>query len=319
MADSAYQIEINPPGEIPGNFRLYLFNQPFHILKQPCSQVYTFYLIHKKKRLAFARFSLFCQEEKGISPCRGTFGSIEMHPQLPVQHLDYFIQFIDAFAVKQGIRQVEIKSYPFCYDQQVSTLITASLLRQQYRILHTDLNYHLPVTAGAFKDLIHPSEKRRLQKSIAKGFVFGEEKDPDLELIYQMIVQGRTRKGYPVSMNFTDFRQLFMDFPGIYKIFSVKDQSVIAAVTVAVQINSQILYYFLPAHDPVYNTYSPMVLLIKGLYDYCQQAGFTLLDLGISTDKGVPNYGLMRFKQNLGALSSLKLSFFKMLIDDPTR
>jgi lipid II:glycine glycyltransferase (peptidoglycan interpeptide bridge formation enzyme) len=128
-----------------------------------------------------------------------------------------------------------------------------------------------------------------------------------------MIVQNRERKGHHVSMSFADFRQLFTDFPGIYKIFAVRDRSRMVAVTVAVEINKHILYYFLPAHDEAYNTYSPMVLLIQCLYDYCRQAGFTLLDLGISTDKGVPNYGLMRFKQNIGAVTSLKLSFVKNL------
>jgi hypothetical protein len=316
MEDSPYQIIINPSGEIPCTFQGYLFNEPFHMRKQPCTQVFTCYLIHKKQQKAYARFSLFGQQEKGISPCRGPFGSVELNPLLPLPFLECFIQFIDHLAVKQGMAQIEIKSYPFCYQPQVSALITATLLQQKYHILHTDLNYHLPVTKESFSTLVHLSVKRRLQKCIKKGFTFGEETEPDFTAVYAMIVQSRQRKGYPVSMNFADFQQLFIDFPGIYKIFAVKDHSKLIAVTVAVQINQQILYYFLPAHDPDYNTYSPMVLLIKGLYDYCQQAGFVLLDLGISTDKGEPNYGLIRFKQNMGAISSLKLSFIKRLTQE---
>jgi hypothetical protein len=313
LADSPYQIQINPHGEIPCSFTSYLFNEPFLIQKQPCREVFIFYLLHKKKQKAYARFCLFRQEEKGISPCRGTFGSVEMNPLLPVQYLDLFIEQIELFAVAQGIREMEIKAYPFCYAPQVSGTITAAFLRQQYQIQYTELNYHLPVAISPFTDQIHLSEKRRLQKCMAEGFVFGEEKEPDLALIYQMIVQNRQRKGYPVTMLYNDFRQLFVDFPAYYKVFAVRKDQRILAVTVAVEISKHILYYFLPTHDQVYDRYSPMVLLIKGLYDYCCAEGFEILDLGIATDKGVPNYGLMRFKQNMGAQTSLKLSFVKRL------
>jgi hypothetical protein len=312
-ADSPYEIVINPEGTLQSSFREYLFNQPFYLRKQACEQVYIFYLLHKKSNRAYARFHLSVGDGKGTSPCLGTFGSVELNPQLPAGYLDEFIGYIDRFALKSGLRQIQIKSYPFCYAPEVSALLSACLLRQQYQLVYTDLNYHIPVTQHAFTHIIHHSEKRRLQKSIKKGLLFAEETKPDLPLIYRIIAESRIRKGYPVTMNFDDFRQLFDDFPGIYKIFSVRDEQKLAAVTVAVQINQNILYYFLPAHQAQYHTYSPMVLLIGGLYEYCQREGYTILDLGISTDKGVPNYGLMQFKQNVGALASLKLSFIKHL------
>lgn len=313
-AASPYEIVINPPEIRQVDFRQYLFNQPYFLQKQLCKQIDTFYLVHKNTQQAHATFILSIQDGRGFSPCRGPFGSVEMNPLLPIQDLDDFIEHINTFAAAQGISQLEIKSYPFCYSPEVSAVITNSLLRQQYHILYTDLNYHIPVTQTGLADKLHLSAKRRLQKCITAGFDFGEEQAPDLPLIYQLIVDSRQQKGYPVTMTFSDFRQLFEDFPGSYKIFSIRDKQRIVAATVAVKINQHILYYFLPAHDPVYNTYSPMVLLIQGLYNYCQSAGYSILDLGISTDKGIPNHGLMRFKNNMGACVSLKLSFIKRFI-----
>jgi hypothetical protein len=312
-ADSPYTVVTNPVVAIPTCFQTYLFNEPFHINKQPCEEKYTFYLLHQKTKQAHARFTLFVEETKGFSPCRGPFGSIEFNSQLPVQHLDAFVEYINAFAREIGLQQLAIKSYPFCYQPESSALLSAALLRQKYQLLYTDINYHLPVTQKEFTNGLHLSEKRRLQKCIEKGLVFIEEADPDLPLIYKLIVDSRTRKGYPVSMSFDDFSQLFDDFPGIYKVFTVRDKQTIAAMTVGVYINQKILYYFLPAHLAAYDAYSPMVLLMQGLYIYCQNNHVELLDLGISTDKSVPNYGLMRFKQNLGASVSLKLSFVKDL------
>ena len=312
-ADSQYTVVVNPEATIPIGFQTYLFNEPFHISKQACKETYTFYLLHQQSKQAHARFTLFVEKNKGISPCRGPFGSIEFSLQLPVQHLDAFVEYINAFARGLGLQQLVVKSYPFCYQPEASAILSAALLRQKYQLLYTDLNYHIPITQKEFTKGLHPSEKRRLQKSVNKGFVFTEEADPDLPLIYQLLVDSRTRKGDPVTMSFNDFSRLFHDFPGIYKVFTVRDKQIIAAVTVAVHINQKILYYFLPAHHAAYDAYSPMVLLIQGLYVYCQKNHVELLDLGISTDKSVPNYGLMRFKQNLGALVSLKLSFVKDL------
>jgi hypothetical protein len=47
-------------------------------------------------------------------------------------------------------------------------------------------------------------------------------------------------------MLYNDFRQLFVDFPAYYKVFSVRKYQGIVAVTVAVEINKRILFY-LPA------------------------------------------------------------------------
>jgi hypothetical protein len=312
-AETGYDVLINPPDDIPCLFPTYLFNEPYHLRQQACQGLTTFYLFHRRKKRAEARFSFFVQHPQAISPCRATFGSVEMHPALPQQALDRFIQAINQFAASQGITQIAIKSYPFCYAPESATHLTASLTRQGYQITLTELNYHIPVTAASFERTLHHSERRRLKKCIRQGFVFAEEVQPDLPLIYQMIVVTRLRGGFPVSLAYADFEQLFVRFPGIYQVFTVKDGNRIIALTVTVRINKEILYNFYPADDPAYRSFSPAVLLMKGVYEYSQQRNYSILDLGIATDQGEPNYGLIRFKRFIGGKSSLKLSFTKQM------
>ncbi|GAB4027621.1 hypothetical protein GCM10028773_59450 [Spirosoma koreense] len=55
-----------------------------------------------------------------------------------------------------------------------------------------------------------------------------------------------------------------------------------------------------------------MVMLLDGLFVYCQQHRIQLLDLGTALDEnGQPKPGLMRFKRNVGAQESPKLVFEK--------
>lgn len=308
-----YDILINPDpaDDIQCSFSVFLFNQPNHLTQQPCSHLITFYLFHRNKKRADARFSMFIENNVGISPCRATFGSIEICDSLLQEHLDYFIEAINDFAYTQQLQQISIKSYPACYAPEASASISASLLYRGYQVSQTELNYHISISADPFTDLLHLSEKRKLKKCVEKGFIFGEDANPDLPAIYHLIKLSRIRRNFPVSLSYSDFEQLFVRFAGLYKVFTVRDVDKIVAMTVTVRINSNILYNFYPADDPDYRSFSPMVLLMKGLYDYCQQEGIGILDLGIATDGGEPNFGLMRFKQFIGGKPSLKFTFAK--------
>jgi lipid II:glycine glycyltransferase (peptidoglycan interpeptide bridge formation enzyme) len=103
-------------------------------------------------------------------------------------------------------------------------------------------------------------------------------------------------------------------FPDEFRVFVVNDQSRITALSVVVRVRDDILYNFLPASHPDYSTFSPMVMLIGGLFTYCQHQGIPLLDLGVSLDgTGQPKPSLIHFKRNLGAQVSPKLTFEKSL------
>ena len=100
----------------------------------------------------------------------------------------------------------------------------------------------------------------------------------------------------------------------IYQVFCVKDNQKIIALTITVNVAGGILYNFCPADDLTYRTFSPAVLLTKGLYEYCQKKKIKCLDLGISIDsEGQPKPDLLRFKKNLGAVNSEKRVFGYLL------
>jgi hypothetical protein len=180
----------------------------------------------------------------------------------------------------------------------------------------TDLNFHLSVTAEPLEGRLHPSERRRLRKCRRAGLHFAEEPTPDLPSLYNFVADCRRRRGFPVTLDYAGFEALFQHFPDQYRLFTVRDGSRLAALALGVRVSPGILYYFYPADDPAYQTYSPTVLLLTGMYGYAQLQGYALLDLGIATDAGRPNPGLIRFKRNMGAEPSLKLTFQQTFFTD---
>jgi len=52
-----------------------------------------------------------------------------------------------------------------------------------------------------------------------------------------------------------------------------------------------------------------MDFLLFNLWSYYKEVGFELIDLGISTEAGLPNEGLLRFKETHGSVSSIRNTF----------
>lgn len=297
------------------SFERYLFNSPLHLLSQPCTEGYCFLLLSSRKRVE-ARFNLFIHQAMGLSACRAPFGWVEFNPALDVRHLDTLLDSIEAFARSRELHQLRMTAYPFCYAPEAAQTLSQRLLFRGFTIYNSELSYHLPVDATPFESLLHDTERRRLKKSRKAGFEFRAEEAPELESVYSFIKSCRERRGFPVSLPLSDFKNLLSRFPESYQVFTLRQGNKTAALTVTVRVNDRILYNFYPADAEEYRPYSPTVQLTEGLYDYCQEKGYGLLDLGISTDRGAPNYGLIRFKKNLGAQASLKLSFEKVFKPD---
>ena len=301
-------------------FKRFLFNEPKHIMSQDCDEIHHFYLLNKTNDCVDAQFNLFVKEQSGISPAKAPFGSIKFFHGLEREVLCNFIQQILAFAQQLNLVSIQITSYPDCYEPQQANLLRECLIAEGFDIVYAEINQHVPVSKQPFDTRLHLSAQRRLKKCKKADFIFEEVKKPDFEEIHQLIVMARQRKNFPISLKLDELKKLFEDFPEEFKLFAVKDQETVIAACIGVivreseQDNKGILYYFMPADHSDYLTSSPTTMLVDGLYQYCQQNGFVLLDLGISTSKGIPNEGLIRFKHNLGAVDSHKFSFCKRLV-----
>lgn len=289
----------------------FLFNQTYYLRHQCNLPLLSFELwnAHLSQTTALVHFSI--HHTQAVSPLRATFGGIEVASTLAPELLDTFLEYMHVHLAARHITTIQLINHPFAYDTQAAQQVTAALLRYGYRISCADVNYHIAITQDPIELRMHASERRRLRKCRQAGFVFAEELTPDIAAIHAFIAGARLRKGFPMSLSLEAFRQLFANMPDIYRVFTIRKGDTLAALTVTVRINEHILYNFYPADNEAFLEYSPTVMLTVELYNLARKEGYTLLDLGIATAKGKPNYGLMRFKKNLGGDASLRLSFFK--------
>jgi hypothetical protein len=232
-------------------------------------------------------------------------------PSLSAEVVASFLAAVESQLTQVGVQHLHVRSYPLGYDEAGSALLTQALTQQGFRITQTELNNHLPLHEE-FTARLHPSEKRRLRKCERHGFQFEQEPPLLLPLAYEFLSRCRQEKGQQLSLPLERLQELFKLFPQHYFLFSVRNAAgEWVALTVAIRVNSEVLYNFYPASPLAYNAFSPVVLLNAGLHAFGKASGMRLLDLGTSMLPEGPNYSLLQFKRHLGGVLSLKLTFEK--------
>jgi len=315
----AVRVQAGPRHEapvLPLAFESFLYLRPAHLNLQRCEgERLSFYLEDQPAGRTVAQLHVFSVEGAAHSPWQAPFGAVQLAPGLSAAVVHDFWQQVETQLTARGLTHRRLRGYPFAYDPAGSALLTEELRQRGYRVTLAELNNHLPLERG-FEAGLHPSERRRLQKCRRHGFHFEQEPPYLLPLAYEFLARCRQEKGQQLSLELARLQELFRLFPREYSLFSVRDGAGDwAAMTVAIQVNSEVLYNFYPASPLAYNAFSPVVLLTEGLHAFGRASGLRLLDLGTSTLPGGLNQSLLQFKRHLGGVPSLKLTFSK----DPER
>lgn len=247
-----------------------------------------------------------------ISLSRSPFGGFVLSDQVNVvAGLQQLIPKFLKWATDQGITSIVIRCMPEVYDPIGNKKIKEILIQYGFLVRYHDTTQVLSVSKQPPR--MADDRKHALKKCMKMGFVFQQVDWSKLDEAYDLIVESRKSKRYPVTMTLADLIEAFEKFPDHYLLFGVFTDNRMIATSVSIVVNDQILYCFYLGDSLAYRQYSPVTFLVTGIYQYCNARNITLLDLGISTDRGILNEGLYRFKKSLGCLDSDKLTFEKKI------
>ena len=247
------------------------------------------------------------------SQYRSPFGSVWRSKELTNEQLDFLIKHILSWSKELELTELIIKGYPFCYDQQNSALLTNALMINGFQQVVVDINQHIEVEGTDFMRKIIKFEQKKLKKCKREGFEFRICNQESLKEAYGLISSVRKQKGYPVTMEYWDLKKMYQQFPDNYMLFAAYNHDQMIATSVTIKVNDKILYNFYHGHDTKYNHFSPILLVLEGVYNYCLKHNIEIIDLGISSDHSKINPGLYQFKKNVGAQESPKITFSKTI------
>jgi hypothetical protein len=150
-------------------------------------------------------------------------------------------------------------------------------------------------------------------KRLNKGIRLGVETSLDVtwEPLYQLLSENRAQKGVKLAMSEAEVNFMMQQFPTDCFWFSTrKDGEVIASAFVLQSLPGcwQVVYW---GHRPGTEDLSPVTSLANSIYEAARHRDILFLDLGTASLEGKPNQGLIRYKQNLGAVPSRKATFVR--------
>lgn len=283
----------------------YFFNSSPFLAKQGVPEIVEVHL-----GISGARLAYFKNKTEGSSPLKAPFGSIEIFGPYSSTAVYQLLDRLDVTAKDLKLQTIRITHPPDGYDTETSLLIAKALQNHGFQIVYQDLNFHLEV-GGDFKKHLRRSERWKLNKSKRSGYLFHSIPNPVWNDVFPFLLESRERKGFFLSMNQPELEKAFQQFPKEYQMWGVSLENQLIAMAITIRINTEILYVFYTADDLSHRKVSPVVLLHEGLYIYCIDQKFRLLDLGTVSLKGIVNSGVATFKRNLGGVASLKQSWVK--------
>jgi Acetyltransferase (GNAT) domain len=247
------------------------------------------------------------------SPGLAPFAGPQAAESVPTEVLTEWIAITTKVLADLGYRHLLLRLPPDCYAPTALPRLVTALGKAGAVVSEREslISHHLRIHGvEGFARGLAPPTLRRWRRLRATGHQVSEEPLAALPALIDHLTDWRQLRGHSLSLSADTLTRLVHAFPAELKLFSVRTPAAErVAVAIAIWVTPDILYYFLPASNPVYDSWSPSILLLSGLYDACLAAGGKLLDLGPSlTTSHAPNASLARFKQHVGGVASLRLT-----------
>ena len=177
--------------------------------------------------------------------------------------------------------------------------------------MEANVNYVMDVEGVASGQAWMASLKKEARKAYARvqdlptGIV---DDEASWEAAYDVLRENRESRGRPMRLPLAYVRAIRDAFPDRVRLVVARthDGAICAAALLyRVAAGRDVVQYWGDAsHDlPA----SPMPALVATVVDHAVGTGARTIDVGIATDEGQPNLGLMQFKRTMGAAAEPRL------------
>lgn len=241
------------------------------------------------------------------SPGKATFGGIWISDG--ESSVSFFVELYKHISDRLKpllVKTIVLPPLYFCpnvFDNQSKALETLGFTKQ-----FNDVNFHIEIDNWS-PALMSKGNRKKIRQFLEAGGEVVTGTESDYLSAYNVLKGNREQRGVNISMDSDTFISNLVDLPRFYRIYLAKIGQRIAGVAYVVKISDKVNYVLFWGDDIQFRNFSPVASILDYLVQECKLEGFTHLDLGISSVDGVLDYGLARFKQNLGAVETIKQTY----------
>ncbi|MGL4411665.1 MAG: hypothetical protein ACRCTF_05970 [Bacteroidales bacterium] len=245
-----------------------------------------------------------------LSPFSSPFGGFSqaVNATVRLQSLEEAISLLKLYASELG-KKLTITLPPTIYNRDLISKTVSALARDGFTQDYIDLSYYIPVTdTDSYLGRLNRSAVKNLNSATNNNLTFYiADSDEDRRLAYDIIRINRESKGYPLRMSYDQIEDTASVIEVTYFIIKLDQKAIASALVFNVTDKiSQVVYW---GNIPEASDMRPMNFMPLKLVEHYHRIGVEILDIGPSTEFGVPNYGLCEFKSSIGCESDLKFKF----------
>jgi RimJ/RimL family protein N-acetyltransferase len=244
-----------------------------------------------------------------LSPFSAPFGGIHFTNELiHISVINEFIKDLQSFIKINGFAGIKITFPPNLYYQTINSKFIHGLFYGGFNIKTIDITSW--VDLESFNDWFQKYSVRKcLNQALKHGLSFKQTKDLSEKVeAYEIIRKNRILNGRDIYMSFNDLNNTNEIWDVDY--FVVYDRNnIIVASSINYRFHNSIVYAVFWGDIENGRSQRAMDFCIYNLLKHYKQFGYKYLDVGISTKNGIPNEGLLRFKELHQASSSLRYTF----------
>jgi hypothetical protein len=290
-----------------------LFNQQKFLQLQSANGWLTFYILDKKHSHVSCFIHFYIEDKIAKSQLRSPFGSFELSKELSAPIFFDFVKFIEVRLRALNIKKVIIKNPPDLYRPNENVIIQTALLNNGFFIDSAEISSVIQASDHSYEELLHIRKRRKLRQAQNQKLRFEILNHERLAEVYKFIESCRDDKKFKLSISLEHLTKTAACFEEEYILFGVIHNDKLVAASVTVKVSKSILYHFISDYLREVDGARPGLVLMQGIYNYCQMENIPILDLGTSTEDGKPNFNLLSYKKELGAIPTAKLTFAKEL------
>ena len=293
-----------------------IFDKPYHIfISTPfveCNRsrfdaIHFLFFKESKVRLGII---LAEKENVLLSPVSAPYGGFNFtKSNIPISTIESAVELLIDFG-KELNKKIEITFPPFFYSSDFLTKCLNVFERSKFQTKYIDLNHQLYLDSNQdYISQLNSNARNKLNGSLKLSYNFFKvQGNTDIDRAYQVIKINRESKGYPLRMTLENVLATIKIIPADFFILELSGIDVAAAQIFHVSKDIvQIIYW---GDIPGYGESKPMNYLAYKLYEFYKEKKIKIIDIGPSTEYGIPNYGLCEFKENIGCSVSPKYSFY---------
>jgi hypothetical protein len=227
---------------------------------------------------------------------------------LYISAIEEFLDMLCEYFRNTGIEKAHLSLPPAIYQESMNAKFVSALLRNDFSMdLPAITNWiELDKFEGKFS---HRSSREYYNQALKKDLNFKVLNElSDKDSAYDLIKKNREKFNRPIYMQLDDILNTGKLWP--VEFFGVSNsENELVSSGIFYHFSRNIAYAVFWGDNDSGRPLRAMDFLIFKLIEHYKSAGFKYIDLGISTESGIPNEGLLRFKETHESVSSLRYSF----------